>query len=51
MKKNTPSNSKKEISDVCKISEVTINKCIKKLESNKDMIDYLHSHLEILTES
>jgi len=26
--------SKKEISDICKISEVTINKCTKKLESN-----------------
>ena len=39
------------ISDVCKISEVTINKCMKKLESNKDMMDYLKSHLEILKES
>tara|TARA_B100000963_G_scaffold239550_1_gene209545 strand:- start:1171 stop:2145 length:975 start_codon:yes stop_codon:yes gene_type:complete len=43
--------TKKEISDVCKISEVTINKCMKKLESNKDMMTYLQSHLDILQES
>ncbi len=29
--------TKKTISDICKISEVTINKCCKKLESNKDL--------------
>lgn len=29
---------KKQISDVCKISEVTINKCYKKLEVNKDKL-------------
>jgi transcription initiation factor TFIIB len=33
--------SKKEISDVCKISEVTINKCCKKLESRDDLFDEL----------
>ena len=29
---------KKTISDVCKISEVTINKCYKKLENHKDKL-------------
>ena len=29
--------SKKEISDICKISEVTINKCTKKLESREEL--------------
>ena len=43
--------TKKEISDVCKISEVTINKCMKKLESNTDMITYLESHIELLNKS
>lgn len=33
--------SKKDISEVCKISEVTINKCFKKIEPNKEIIDYL----------
>jgi transcription initiation factor TFIIB len=32
---------KKQISEVCKISEVTVNKCSKKLEGNKNIIDYL----------
>ena len=31
--------NKKEISDVCKISEVTINKCYKKLESNEHIFN------------
>jgi len=31
--------TKKDISDICKISEVTINKCFKKLESNKIIYD------------
>jgi len=31
--------TKKDISDICKISEVTINKCFKKLESNKSIYD------------
>jgi transcription initiation factor TFIIB len=35
--------SKKEISDVCKISEVTINKCAKKLEASDSIMDYLRS--------
>ena len=30
--------SKKDISIICKISEVTINKCYKKLESNQDFM-------------
>ena len=29
---------KKEISDICKISEVTINKCYKKLSVDQDII-------------
>ena len=33
--------SKKEISDICKISEVTINKCFKKIENIKEINDYL----------
>ena len=33
--------SKKDISEVCKISEVTINKCFKKIETDKEIIDYL----------
>ena len=32
---------KKNISDVCKISEVTINKCAKKIEANKDIQEFL----------
>ena len=35
--------SKKDISDVCKISEVTINKCAKKLETSEIIMDYLHN--------
>ena len=29
---------KKDISDICKISEVTINKCYKKLEKNEEIM-------------
>ena len=29
---------KKDISDVCKISEVTINKCYKKLEEYEELL-------------
>ena len=29
--------TKKDISEICKISEVTINKCTKKLELNNDL--------------
>jgi transcription initiation factor TFIIB len=32
---------KKDISDICKISEVTINKCSKKIESNQEIQDFL----------
>jgi transcription initiation factor TFIIB len=32
---------KKKISDVCKISEVTINKCSKKIEANKEIQGFL----------
>jgi transcription initiation factor TFIIB len=37
IKQNDISISKKDISDVCKISEVTINKCSKKLETNESL--------------
>ena len=33
--------SKKNISEVCKISEVTINKCFKKIENNEKIEEYL----------
>jgi len=32
---------KKNISEVCKISEVTINKCSKKLEENDIIMEFL----------
>ena len=35
--------SKKDISLICKISEVTINKCAKKLEANDIIMDYLRT--------
>ena len=35
--------SKKHISNICKISEVTINKCSKKLENIKEINEYLNS--------
>lgn len=37
--------NKKEVSKVCKISEVTINKCYKKLESVPEIINYLKNIL------
>jgi transcription initiation factor TFIIB len=37
IKKNNIDISKKQISQVCKISEVTINKCSKKLENHDDL--------------
>ena len=40
-KKLNINKSKKDISEVCKISEVTINKCFKKLENNEKIDDYL----------
>lgn len=39
IKNNEISISKKDISEICKISEVTINKCTKKLEKNKHLLD------------
>ena len=38
--------SKKDISDVCKTSEVTVNKCYKKLEANEFIGEFL-KHLTI----
>ena len=38
IKKNKLNIYKNQISEVCKISEVTINKCYKKLESNEEII-------------
>lgn len=35
--------NKKEISDICKISEVTINKCYKKLEDIQEIIIFIES--------
>ena len=37
MKQHITPITKKQISEVSKISEVTINKCCKKLESNEDL--------------
>ena len=31
--------TKKSLSDVCKISEVTINKCFKKIDEHKDLFN------------
>ena len=40
IKKNSLENiTKKNISDICKISEVTINKCTKKIELNDHLFD------------
>ena len=40
IKKNSIENiTKKNISDICKISEVTINKCTKKIELNDHLFD------------
>ena len=38
--KNIP-HDKKELAEVCKISEVTINKCFKKLEKSLDINEIL----------
>ena len=40
--------NKKEISDQCKISEVTINKCYKKLCSDKEFIDLIYSTCDLI---
>tara|TARA_B110000495_G_C23030637_1_gene613714 strand:- start:1786 stop:2754 length:969 start_codon:yes stop_codon:yes gene_type:complete len=39
IKKNNLNISKKNISDICKISEVTINKCCKRLEENERLFN------------
>ena len=38
--------TKKDISDVCKISEVTINKCYKKIEGNEIIKEFLEMTLK-----
>jgi transcription initiation factor TFIIB len=38
--------NRKNISDVCKISEVTINKCSKKLEDNKELFSNIMNYAE-----
>tara|TARA_Y100000389_G_scaffold204694_1_gene258931 strand:+ start:460 stop:1401 length:942 start_codon:yes stop_codon:yes gene_type:complete len=38
-KKSIENITKKNISDICKISEVTINKCTKKIELNNELFD------------
>ena len=39
VKENNIDISKKTLSDICKISEVTINKCYKKIEDNKELFN------------
>ena len=39
VKKKNLSITKKQLSDICKISEVTINKCYKKIEENYHLFD------------
>ncbi len=39
IKKNNLDITKKSLSDVCKISEVTINKCFKKIDEHKQLFD------------
>ena len=39
IKKNSLDISKKSLSDVCKISEVTINKCFKKIDEHKELFN------------
>ena len=46
IKKRGLETTKKEISDVCKISEVTVNKCYKKIESNEIIGDFIKQVLE-----
>ena len=40
------STSKADISEVCKISEVTVNKCYKKIETNEIIGDFMKQVLE-----
>ena len=35
--------NKKEVSKICKISEVTINKCYKKLEKNEEIMKLFYN--------
>jgi len=39
IKKNNININKKSLSEVCKISEVTINKCFKKIDENKELFN------------
>jgi len=41
--------SRKDISDKCNISEVTINKCYKKLEGNKQLNEFIQSKYNFAT--
>jgi len=41
--------SKKDISEKCNISEVTINKCYKKLEQNDKLTELIHSKYNLTT--
>ena len=38
--------TKKDISDKCNISEVTVNKCYKKLEDNEELLRLIHNKYE-----
>ena len=48
LKMNNRTIHKKELSDVCKISEVTVNKCYKKLETHKEKL-YTNIHKKIIS--
>jgi transcription initiation factor TFIIB len=39
--------TKKDISEQCNISEVTVNKCYKKLESNVELLRLIHSKYDL----
>ena len=39
IKKTSMNVTKKELSTICKISEVTINKCFKKIEEHSDLFN------------
>ena len=41
VKDNEMDISKKDIADICQISEVTVNKCYKKLDSNEIISDFM----------
>ena len=46
IKKRGLDKTKKDISDVCKISEVTVNKCYKKIEANEIIDDFVKQVLQ-----